>query len=142
MKNRDKKTRSRKAPTLQNGTVPPKLQPYAGRRPREYLTPKEVERLCKSGRRYGLRDATMILVTYRHRGRLLSRSPHPRTTSCDACSDGVGRLALGILEWQRPHLPQRHHGDQPCSVMARTISALLTVGQDGSSPSWLALWCW
>ena len=35
-----------------------------------YLTPKEVERLIaaakKGARRYGLRDATMILVTYRH----------------------------------------------------------------------------
>ena len=39
-------------------------------RPREYLTPKEVERLItaakKRGRRYGLRDATMILVAFRH----------------------------------------------------------------------------
>src|SRR6267142_4646435 len=40
------------------------------RRPREYLTPKEIERLIeaakKRNRRYGLRDATMILVAYRH----------------------------------------------------------------------------
>ena len=39
-----------------------RLQPYAGRRPREYLTAKEVERLIagakKVGRRYGLRDIT------------------------------------------------------------------------------------
>jgi type 1 fimbriae regulatory protein FimB/type 1 fimbriae regulatory protein FimE len=39
-------------------------------RPREYLMPKEVERLIaaakKAGRRYGLRDATMILVAFRH----------------------------------------------------------------------------
>ena len=70
MKNKDKNRRWRRGPTLQNGTVPPQLQPYAGRRPREYLTPKEVERLIagakKVGRRYTLRDATMILVTYRH----------------------------------------------------------------------------
>ena len=68
--NKDKKGKSRKAPTLLNGTVPPQLQPNAGRRPREYLTPKEVERLIagakKRGRRYGLRDATMILVAFRH----------------------------------------------------------------------------
>ena len=42
----------------------------ADARPREYLTPKEVERLIaaakKRGRRYGLRDATMILVAFRH----------------------------------------------------------------------------
>ena len=34
------------------------------------MTPKEVERLIaqakKGGRRYGLRDATMILVAFRH----------------------------------------------------------------------------
>ena len=39
-------------------------------RPREYLTPQEVECLIKAakkqGRRYGLRDATMILVAFRH----------------------------------------------------------------------------
>ena len=36
----------------------------------EYLTPKEVERLIDAakerGRRYGLRDATMILIAFRH----------------------------------------------------------------------------
>jgi len=39
-------------------------------RPREYLTPKEVERLIaaakKRGRRYGLRDAPMMLLAFRH----------------------------------------------------------------------------
>ena len=38
-------------------------------RPREYLTPKEIELLRKSARergRYGHRDPTMILVAYRH----------------------------------------------------------------------------
>jgi integrase len=39
-------------------------------RPREYLTPKEVERLMTAAkarsRRYNLRDATMILVAFRH----------------------------------------------------------------------------
>jgi integrase len=37
-------------------------------RSREYLTPKEVEKLCKEARqgRYGHRDATMILIAFRH----------------------------------------------------------------------------
>ena len=37
-------------------------------RPREYLTPSEVERLIRIARkgRYGHRDATLILVAYRH----------------------------------------------------------------------------
>lgn len=70
MKRLDKKRKRKARPTLQNGTVPPRLTPYKKRRPREYLTPKEVERLItaakKRGRRYGLRDATMILVAFRH----------------------------------------------------------------------------
>ena len=70
MKTLAKKLRGPTRPTLQNGTVPPRWAPYADRWPREYLTPKEVERLIaaarKRERRYGLRDATMILVTYRH----------------------------------------------------------------------------
>ena len=70
MKTLAKKPKHRTRPTLLNGTVPPRWTPYADRRPREYLTPKEVERLIaaarKRERRYGLRDATMILVTYRH----------------------------------------------------------------------------
>ena len=65
-----KKTKGPTRPTLLNGTVPPRWSRYSDRRPREYLTPKEVERLIaaarKRERRYGLRDATMILVTYRH----------------------------------------------------------------------------
>jgi type 1 fimbriae regulatory protein FimB/type 1 fimbriae regulatory protein FimE len=37
-------------------------------RPREYLTPAEVEKLIKEARkgRYGHRDATLILIAYRH----------------------------------------------------------------------------
>jgi integrase len=37
-------------------------------RPREYLTPSEVERLIRTARKgcYGHRDATLILVAYRH----------------------------------------------------------------------------
>ncbi len=46
-----------------NGTVPPKRHPYSARRPREYLTPAEVEQLLHTAQRrgrYGHRDATMI----------------------------------------------------------------------------------
>src|SRR5215210_1725635 len=55
-------------PTPQNGTVPPRPVPQAQRRPREYLTPKEVERLIAAARqnRHGHRDATLIRVAYRH----------------------------------------------------------------------------
>jgi site-specific recombinase XerD len=53
----------------QNGTVPPKRLPYASLRPREYLTPAEVDLLMQTARRsgrYGHRNATMILLAYRH----------------------------------------------------------------------------
>ena len=70
MKTLTKKTTRRTGPTLLNGTVPPRRGLNRDARPREYLTPKEVERLIetakKRGRRYGLRDATMILVAFRH----------------------------------------------------------------------------
>ena len=57
------------APTAVNGTVPPRRVENAKRRPREYLTVKEVERAIAGARersRYGHRDATMIFVAYRH----------------------------------------------------------------------------
>ena len=70
MKTKAKTSKRRTRPTLQNGTVPPPRGRNRDVRPREYLTPKEVERLItaakKTGRRYGLRDATMILVAFRH----------------------------------------------------------------------------
>jgi site-specific recombinase XerD len=70
MKTLAKKTRGRTRPTIVLGTVPPRKPLNVDRRPREYLTPKEVERLIVAakarGRRYGLRDATMILVAFRH----------------------------------------------------------------------------
>ena len=51
-----------------NGTVPPRRLPNAVLRTREYLTEAEVERLIKAAKanRYGQRDATMILIAYRH----------------------------------------------------------------------------
>jgi type 1 fimbriae regulatory protein FimB/type 1 fimbriae regulatory protein FimE len=57
------------APTTENGTVPPRRARNAERRPREYLTAKEVERLMAAARdrgRHGHRDATLILLAYRH----------------------------------------------------------------------------
>jgi type 1 fimbriae regulatory protein FimB/type 1 fimbriae regulatory protein FimE len=48
---------------------PPRRRRNIDRRPREYLTPAEVETLMVTARkrgRYGHRDATMILIAYRH----------------------------------------------------------------------------
>src|SRR5215472_3108322 len=59
------------APTIVNGTVahrPPRRQRNADVRAREYLTDSEVNRLIAAAgkNRYGHRDATMVLVAYRH----------------------------------------------------------------------------
>jgi integrase len=56
------------APATVNRTVPPRRLPNDKLRTREYLTEAEVESLLTAVRRhrYGHRDATMILVAYRH----------------------------------------------------------------------------
>ncbi len=55
-------------PAIVKRTVAPKRLPNRHLRTREHLTESEVERLMKaaSGNRHGQRDATMILVAYRH----------------------------------------------------------------------------
>ena len=56
------------APATENRTVTPRRRPNAEIRTREYLTETEVEKLIKAAgkNRWGHRDATMILVAYRH----------------------------------------------------------------------------
>jgi integrase len=56
------------APSTENRTVMPTRKPNAAYRTREYLTGAEVARLAEAakGNRYGHRDASMILVAYRH----------------------------------------------------------------------------
>ena len=55
-------------PTTKKRTVTPRRRRNGELRTREYLTEAEVERLMKAatGNRHGHRDATMILVAYRH----------------------------------------------------------------------------
>jgi site-specific recombinase XerD len=56
------------APSIENRTVTPLRPPNAALRTREHLTEAEVERLMDAARknRWGHRDATMVLVAYRH----------------------------------------------------------------------------
>jgi len=57
------------APSTLNGKVPPPRRKNKDVRSREHLTPDEVERLITSAKslgRYGHRDATLILMDYRH----------------------------------------------------------------------------
>ena len=55
-------------PSTEIRTVRPTRRPNTDLRTREYLTEAEVERLLKAtkGNRWAHRDATMILVAYRH----------------------------------------------------------------------------
>jgi type 1 fimbriae regulatory protein FimB/type 1 fimbriae regulatory protein FimE len=55
-------------PTTKKRTVTPTRPPNSELRTREYLTSAEVERLMKAAtkNRHGHRDATMVLVAYRH----------------------------------------------------------------------------
>jgi integrase len=59
-------------------TVPRRL-PNAEYRTREYLTEKEVERLIEAAKanRHGHRDATMLLIGFRH-GLRAGRAAHER----------------------------------------------------------------
>src|ERR1700704_4714601 len=61
-------TSARSAPTTAKRTVSRGRLPNTTYRVREYLTEKEVERLIKAAgnNRWGHRDATMILIAYRH----------------------------------------------------------------------------
>src|SRR6201990_3575133 len=56
------------APDTDNRTVGPGRRPNAELRSREYLTDAEGERLTNAakGNRHGHRDATMVLMAYRH----------------------------------------------------------------------------
>ena len=56
------------APSGKKRAVAPGRRPNAAYRKREHLTETEIEKLIEAakGNRYGHRDATMILVAYRH----------------------------------------------------------------------------
>jgi len=61
--------RKANALTVVNGNVPPKRVTNSERRPREHLSPHEVESLIDAARKVGRnqhRDGTMILLAYRH----------------------------------------------------------------------------
>jgi len=57
-----------KTPTIQKRTIVRGRKPNANYRTREYLSEREVEWLMKAAgdNRYGHRDATMILLAFRH----------------------------------------------------------------------------
>src|SRR5687768_3907046 len=70
MQSNAKPSAPRPGPTTEDGTVPPRRRKNVERRPREYLTAREVDWLMAAARdrggRHGHRDATLILLAYRH----------------------------------------------------------------------------
>ena len=71
MKTKAKRVTKGRGSSTVNGQVPPRRLANAERRPREYLTPEEIDRLMiaarkRIGARNPHRDATMILLAYRH----------------------------------------------------------------------------
>ena len=93
----------RRGPTIEKRTVAtPRRPTNAAVRPREYLTPAEVERLIKAatgrGGRHGHRDATMVLLAYRH-GLRVSELVALRWDTLDL---GLGHLHVRRLKNGRP----------------------------------------
>src|SRR6516225_5789011 len=89
------------APTTDNGTVadrrrPPPRRRNAEVRAREYLIDGEIARLITAAgkNRYGHRDATMVLVAYRHG----LRAGELVTLRWDAIDFAHGRLHVGRLK--------------------------------------------
>ena len=56
------------APAAEKRTVVPRRRPNAELRPREHLTEREVKKLIAAakGNRWGQRDSTMLLISFRH----------------------------------------------------------------------------
>ena len=70
MKYKGLRVKAKGGPTIEKRTMTPRRPTNAAVRPREYLTAEEIKHLMKVARSrpggYGHRDATMILIAYRH----------------------------------------------------------------------------
>ena len=109
-------------PATVNRTVTPKRLPNADLRTREYLTEAEVERLMAAakGNRWGHRDATMILVAYRHGLR--------------ASEAGGPALGSGGVRDGHPARPQGQagHAKHPSDPRGRTAGAAAASARAGA----------
>ena len=110
------------SPATVKRTVTPRRRPNADLRTREYLTEAEVERLMAAakGNRWGHRDATMILVAYRH---------------------GLRASELVDLRWDQIDFASRHparpqgqagHAQHPSDPRGRTAGAAASPARAGA----------
>jgi integrase len=85
-------------------TAPPKRAKNAELQTREHFTPDEVEALMEAarGNRYGHRDATMILLTYRHGLR-----------AAEVCDPRWDQVDFNGAVQQRPPGQERHPEHPP-----------------------------
>ncbi len=109
-------------PATVKRTVTPNRLPNADLRTREYLTEAEVERLIAAakGNRWGHRDATMVLVGYRHGLR---------------ASELVDlRLGSGGFRQRDPSRPQGQtgHAQRASDLGGRTAGAAATSARAGA----------
>ncbi len=114
----------RGTPSTLNGKVPPRRTPNKERRSREYLTASEVQALMDAARktgRHGHRDATLILIAYRH-GLRVSELVSLRWDQID--------LSQGLL-----HVARVKHGTPSTHpVRGPEIRALRRLQRDYSGP--------
>src|SRR6516225_8650658 len=91
----------------------PTRKPNAEMRTREYLTPDEVEKLIAAAKlgRHGHRDATLILVAFRHCTSAGRRTASPQSTlsaamncACCASCSGTRRVPLSLRPSAAVHL--------------------------------------
>ena len=134
------------APGTVNGTVahrPPRRRPNAEVRAREYLTDAEVNRLivAAGANRYGHRNATMILIAYRHglraselvgirwdsvdfaHGRLHVNRAKSGSPSVHPLSGRELRALRRLKREQEPESPFHFHLGAGCAVYAPRASA-------------------
>ena len=126
------RTANRPAPSIVNGKVPPRRVKNNEVRSREYLTPDEVDRLMNAARktgRHGHRDATLILIGYRHALRV-SELVSLRWGQIDLRQGlmHVNRLKNGVDSTHPVRGPEiralrRLHRDYPIPRMSSSLSA-------------------
>ncbi len=104
---------------------PPRMTPYANRRSRKYLHQLEVIRLFEAARttgRHGLRDSTLVWLTYRHGLR----------------ASEARALTWGQVDFEhlRLHVQRKKKGSPSTHLLgAFEVGALMRLRPEGATPS-------
>ena len=113
-------------PAIKKRAVTPRRQPNSELRSREHLTETEVEKLIEAAKdnRYGHRDATMLLVAYRH-GLRASEVCDLRWEQIDWNSATLHVRRVKSGNSSQTLAPKRHqwNGFAPCRPLSRQTDA-------------------